>query len=280
MSSEHLTIKEIEKLGYYDFMAYLEVPFFNIGGTPSVDILAERCKIDEKSHLLEVGCGTGGNAAFIAEHYGCRVTGIDISTLMIEQAKRRASKLDNLQLDFHVGDAYSLDFPDDSFDVVLTIFVSQFLDIDRAFLEFLRVLKPGGYLGVNEMYRQTEVPEKLVEQVDDAEKAFRDLTDLPFRLRPPDEYKRGFEASGFTDVNVESFSKFLDMSSGLRMVKEIGGWRKLFRLLWRTAELGLTSKKIWERYARIDRAKKTMIRDKETSKYFGYVIGVGRKPLE
>ncbi len=277
MSKESLTIQEIEELGYYDFMAYLEVPFFNIGGAPSIDLLVERCGITEGSHVLDVGCGTGGNAAYLAERYGCRVTGIDISELMVEQAKRRASKLDKLELDFHIGDAYDLGFPDESFDVVLTIFVSQFLDLHRAFPEFMRVLRTGGYLGVNEMYRQAEVPKTLVEKVDEAEKVFRELTDLPFSLRSSKEYKDGFEYVGFTDVNVESFSQFLDMGRGLKMVGEMGGWIKLLKLLWKTAEMGRRSKKIWERYTRLDKAKKVMLRNKETSKYFGYVIGVGKK---
>ena len=84
------SLSEIEDLGYYDFMAYLEVPFFNIGGTPSIDELAKRCMIGEDSRVLDVGCGTGGNSAYIAKNYGRHVTGIDISELMIEKARMRA----------------------------------------------------------------------------------------------------------------------------------------------------------------------------------------------
>jgi len=40
MSKQELTIQEIEELGYYDFMSYLEVPYFNVGGEPSLDLLA------------------------------------------------------------------------------------------------------------------------------------------------------------------------------------------------------------------------------------------------
>ncbi len=51
----YLSIRDLEGLGYYDFMAYLRVPFFNIGGTPSLDLLAQRCGINEDSHVLDVG---------------------------------------------------------------------------------------------------------------------------------------------------------------------------------------------------------------------------------
>ena len=107
--------------------------------------MAERCGINESSHVLDIGCGTGGNAVYLVEHFGCRVTGIDISELMIEQAKRRIEGHEHEdRLEFYVGDAYELGFPDESFDAVLTVFVSQLLDLEMAFPEFMRVLKPGG----------------------------------------------------------------------------------------------------------------------------------------
>lgn len=274
-----LTLEEIEELGYYDFMAYLEVPFFNIGGAPSIDLLAERCGIGDNSHVLDVGCGTGGNAVYLAEHFGCKVTGIDISELMIEQANKRINGHDLAdRLDFHVGDAYELDYPDESFDVVLTTFVSQFLDLNRAFPEFRRVLKPDGYLGINEMYRLANVPEEDLEKVNYAEEVFRELTELPFSIRSPETWKKGFLEAGFTDVDVESFSEFLDVRRGLDMIQEMGGWGKLLRILWRTFSLALVSGKIRARYGRLSRGKNVMLRDKKTSKYFGYVLGVGRKP--
>jgi ubiquinone/menaquinone biosynthesis C-methylase UbiE len=130
-----MSITEIEELGYYDFMAYLNVPFFNIGGNESLDILSERCNIGPHIHVLDVGCGTGGNYAYLESKYGCRVTGIDISAMMIWKAMERAEEKGMIDvLDFHVGDAYNLEYPDNHFDVVLTIFVSQFLDLIRTFL--------------------------------------------------------------------------------------------------------------------------------------------------
>jgi ubiquinone/menaquinone biosynthesis C-methylase UbiE len=277
VSRRSFTVSEVEELGYYDFMAYLEVPFFNIGGAPSMDFLAERCKIDEGSHVLDVGCGTGGNAAYLAENYGCKVTGVDISELMIEQANRKVAELGmEDRLSFQVGDAYSLDFPEESFDAVLTVFVSQFLDLERAFPEFRRVLKKEGFLGINEMYREGNVPAEEVEKVEYAEQVFKELTDLPFRLRSPEEWRRGFKNTGFEDSSVEAFSDFLDVKRGLEMIEEFGGWIKLSSTLWRVVVLGLRSKKIRERYGKMNRGKRVMLRDKETSKYFGYVLGVGK----
>ena len=269
----------VEGLGYYDFMAYLGVPFFNIGGAASMDVLAERCGVGKDSRVLDVGCGTGGNSAYLVERYGCSVTGVDISEVMIMRARERA-EMHPLgdRMSFRVGDAYGLGFRDECFDVVLTVFVSQFLDIGRAFPEFRRVLVPGGWLGVNEMYRAGDVPSELVERVDYAERVFRDLTELPFSLRSPETWSRGFSDAGFTGVEVEAFQEYLGVKGGLDIVKDMGGWWKLLRVLGRTAWLGLKSKKIRERYMGIQRGKDVMLRDKETSKYFGYVIEAGQKP--
>ena len=273
-----LSIREIEELGYYDFMAYLKVPFFNIGGTPSQDLLAQKCGINENSHVLDIGCGTGGNSFYLAEKYGCRVTGIDIAEHMVERAKDRAvsSSLEN-RVSFSVGDAYDIDFPDETFDVVMTVFVSQFLDLGKAFPEFRRVLKASGWLGINEMYRADDVPKDAIGKVDMGEVIFRELTELPFALRTPSVWETGFRDSGFTDISVESFTNVVSVNRGLGMIKDFGGWESLLSSLWQVVKLGVLSGKIRERFGRMSRGKKVLLNDRETAQYVGYVLGVGRK---
>ena len=88
MAKEHLSIEEIEDLGYYDFMGYMGGPFFNVGGAASIDCLAELLHINQDTRILVVGCGTGGNSCYLANRTGCTVTGI--AEHMIAQAKERA----------------------------------------------------------------------------------------------------------------------------------------------------------------------------------------------
>jgi len=279
MPGEKLGIKEIEGLGYYDFMGYMGVPFFNIGGAASMDRLAELCHITKDTAVLDVGCGTGGNACYLANRYGCTVIGVDIAEQMVDYARRRAAELGLAsRVSFKVGDAYNLEFPDDSFDVALTMFVSQFLDPARAFPEFKRVLKRGGHLGINEMYRADHVPPEALDRVDYGEKVFRDLTDLPFTLRSPSTWGAAFESAGFNDVVVDEHPNVLEQPDALGMVDEFGGWGTVMGTLWDMLVLALRSSKMRRRFAKISEGKSVLLRDRVASKYIGYVICVGTKP--
>jgi len=276
--SRSLTLKEIERLSYYDFMGYIGVPFFNTGGTASMDRLAEFCHITENTKVLEVGCGTGGNACYLTKRYGCTVVGVDIAEHMVEYAQRRAAELGLTdKVSFKVGDAYRLELTDRGFDAVLTVFVSQFLDPARAFPEFLRVLKPGGYLGINEMYRADHVPPEAIDRVDYGERVFKELTDLPFTLRNQSTWGLAFVSAGFTEVIVDKHSNVSQRPYALNMVDEFGGWSKLIGTLWEVLVLELRSRKMRERFSKISEGKRVLLRDKVASKYIGYILCSGRK---
>jgi ubiquinone/menaquinone biosynthesis C-methylase UbiE len=279
MPKEHLSIEEIEELGYYDFMGYMEVPFFNIGGVTSIDRLADLCHINKESRILVVGCGTGGNSCYLANRYGCTVVGIDISEHMVVHAQERAESLGLTdRVTFQVGDAYDLEFPDASFDAVLTVFVSQFLDPHRAYPDFLRVLKPGGCLGINEMYRADDVPQDVLPKVEEGEEVFREMTELPFTLRSPSTWRQAFEASDFTDITVEEYANFSQQINAFSMVDEFGGWGKIVSTLWEMMVIALRSSKIRQRFGKISRGKRVLLRDRVASKYIGYILCAGRKP--
>ncbi|MDM7919311.1 MAG: methyltransferase domain-containing protein, partial [Methanosarcina sp.] len=81
-----LSVKEAEALGYYDFMSYLGVPYYHIGGLVSTRKLAELCRVDSTKKVLMVGCGEGFSACYLARKIGCDVVGIDIAELSIEKA--------------------------------------------------------------------------------------------------------------------------------------------------------------------------------------------------
>ena len=97
--------------------------------------------------VLDVACGSG-NLAIIAAQKGATVTGIDIADNLVEAAKQRADKL-GLDIKFEQGDAEAMPYPDDSFDVVMTMFGAMFAPRPEvAAGELVRVCKPGGTIAM------------------------------------------------------------------------------------------------------------------------------------
>ena len=97
--------------------------------------------------VLDIACGSG-TAALVAARRYCEVTGIDYVPALIERARQRA-EADDLAAEFRVGDAQALPFEDASFDAVLSVYGVQFApDQEKAACEMLRVLRPGGRIGL------------------------------------------------------------------------------------------------------------------------------------
>jgi len=101
----------------------------------------------EGKQWLEVACGTG-ELAQRAARTGAEVTGVDFAPVLVETAKRQAAEA-GLDIDFRVGDAENLEFPDASFDVVTSTFGAMFApDQPATAAELARVTKPGGRLAL------------------------------------------------------------------------------------------------------------------------------------
>ncbi|MEX0790098.1 MAG: class I SAM-dependent methyltransferase [Actinomycetota bacterium] len=93
--------------------------------------------------VLDIACGTG-NAAILAGRFKSKVIGLDQARRLIEVAGQRAAA-EGLDIRFVVGNAEELGFPDESFEVALSIFGLIFAsDPQRAFAEMVRVMTPRG----------------------------------------------------------------------------------------------------------------------------------------
>lgn len=134
---------------YLDMLAKLGVGNAHPGGFAATLKQFEQYPLPTSSRILEVGCGTGRTSCYVAAQ-GHEVIGIDIRPDMITKAKIRAEK-ENVSIQFMEGDASSLPFPNESFDVILVESVSIFTDTDKALSEYHRVLRTGGKLFDREM---------------------------------------------------------------------------------------------------------------------------------
>ena len=93
--------------------------------------------------MLDVACGAG-QIAIPAARAGVRVTGIDIASNLIEQARARASAA-GVHVRFDDGDAEALPYEDAEFDLVVSLIGAMFAPVpDRVAAELVRVCRPGG----------------------------------------------------------------------------------------------------------------------------------------
>jgi len=101
--------------------------------------LIEHLELRREGIYLDVGCGTG-NYTEVLWKEGISIIGIDPSETMLEKARRR-----NIDVDWQLGVAESLNFPNNHFDgIVATLTIHHWNDLEKAFKELGRVLKPGG----------------------------------------------------------------------------------------------------------------------------------------
>jgi phosphatidylethanolamine/phosphatidyl-N-methylethanolamine N-methyltransferase len=114
---------------------------------PGRRVAMERLPIGSGERVLEIGVGTGLTLPLYPRD--CRLTGIDISEEMLEQAQQRAESLDSRDVDLRLMDACNLDFPDGTFDHVLAPYVISVLPEPRRVMEEARrVCRPGGTIAV------------------------------------------------------------------------------------------------------------------------------------
>lgn len=107
------------------------------------DFLKDKCR---GKKILDYGCGNGVHSFWLAD-YGAEVIAIDLSEKSLEIAGQRAKKEKNgNKVKFLAMDCEKLAFPDNSFDIIFDGGTFSSLDINKAYPELARVLKPSGFL--------------------------------------------------------------------------------------------------------------------------------------
>jgi SAM-dependent methyltransferase len=225
------------------------------GGLQLTQELAELCKVGKDTEVLDVACGTGESACFLAERFGACVVGVDGSPEMIRRAQEKA-RARGVEVAFRQGDAHHLPFPDATFDVALCECTLCILDMRQALGEMARVVRPGGCVGMHDLCWQEDAPADLKRTLAEIE------GERPETLAG---WQRLFADAGLTEV------QSVDKSS------LIPGWMKEAR-----KQLGLTGQlalfwKILRRWGvhglrRVLRSERVF-----ASRHLGYGIVVGTR---
>lgn len=230
-----------------------------MGGLEATRELLKQCKVDDSDYMLVVGSGNGVSTIKIHRITGCRVLGIDISKDMVERAREKQEP----GVEFLVGDAENIDFPDNTFDVVISESVTGFTDKGRSLSEYHRVLKNGGYLGLNEVtWLEDPSPE-----MDDY---FRRVTGLVA------ESKEGWisllEEAGFRNItsSVNALSQWKQVIGDLELqsMDFLRIWGRFFHLYLHEGEYRRSVHQLAREALRIPRG---------FSRYFGYGLYTGMK---
>lgn len=182
---------------------------FHVGvfeeGTPDLrtatarltQLMLEGARIGPDDHLLDVGCGTGAPAVYVARETGARVTGMSTSAEGIKAAtERAASEGLSDRVSFEVRDGMDNGFPDGSFSRSWALESSLLMrDRDRLISEMARVLEPGGRLTLCDFMLMRPLDLRDLRRLRDDLTLLRDVYG-DVQMEPLEEYRRLAEKHG------------------------------------------------------------------------------------
>jgi SAM-dependent methyltransferase len=128
---------------------------FHTGGRQATIDLAARMGLRPGLNLLDIGCGIGGAARFLAREHGCQVTGIDLTEEYVAVAKALTRRVGlEATVSFRKGSALALPFADGEFDGAYMLHVGMNVSDKAAlFAGVRRVLRPGAVFGIYDVMR-------------------------------------------------------------------------------------------------------------------------------
>ncbi|WP_052712071.1 class I SAM-dependent methyltransferase [Domibacillus indicus] len=199
------------KKSYLDFLAEFGIGGAHPGGFSLTKEIFSSIDLPEGAKVLEVGCGTGQSAEYLATVFHCTVTAIDSHPTMLEKAAERLSPL-NVEVKY--GEAEQLEFPDGTFDFILAESVIAFTSpLQQTIAEMARVLKKEGTLLVIEMTAEKPLSGEQEQEVKDLYGVTEVLTE--------DEWITSFQRAGFRSCRLLDNMVFEEALTELRLSENI-----------------------------------------------------------
>ena len=172
----------------------------HFGGLAATDALARHAKINESTHVLDLCCGLGGPARYLAYHHGCRVTGVDMNTDRLAGAVRltERTKLQDRVL-FHHANALQTGLADETFDVIVSQEAFCHIPNKKTLIaECVRLLKPGGRIVYTDILARNSMTNEIRSRLEN-EMVFSELSTL-------EQYCHLLEGKSCQVVEVEDLS--------------------------------------------------------------------------
>ncbi len=185
-----------------------------------IEHLAQLANIKPGARILDIGCGFGGSSLYLAKAFNASVTGITISPVQVEMAKRAAAD-QYLDANFLLMDAEAMTF-DHQFDVLWSVeSISHYHDREKFFVSAAKFLKPGGTFAITDWFKKENLTpaetQKFIEPIDKG---------MFVELQIMDDYDRYFRSNGLQILHREILNKNCAKSwdLSLEIIKDPAVW--------------------------------------------------------
>ncbi|WP_433942920.1 methyltransferase domain-containing protein [Paenibacillus sp. SN-8-1] len=187
-------------MDYLKMVSRLGIGSAHPGGFVATIEQLEKYKPAVNGTVLEIGCGTGRTACYLAEQ-GYQVIATDLDPHVLLKARKRAAAM-GVHVDFVQADAHALPFQDNTFQTILVESVTNFTQAKTSVSEYFRVLKQDGVLYDREMFIRSSAPaERLVE--------LKTFFQMP-ALMKKEEWSSLLEDCGFSQIQLLEMNEVQD----------------------------------------------------------------------
>eukprot|EP00088_Acartia_fossae_P042631 TRINITY_DN4481_c0_g1_i1.p1 TRINITY_DN4481_c0_g1~~TRINITY_DN4481_c0_g1_i1.p1 ORF type:complete len:276 (-),score=72.18 TRINITY_DN4481_c0_g1_i1:141-968(-) len=169
--------------------------YVSVGGEYTTSMLTQKLDLQRNQKVLDIGCGTGGSAFYMARRYEVDVHGVDLSTNMVAIATDYRTEMEAAvkhRVQFYVEDAVAMEYPKQFYDIVYSRdTILHIKDKLGLFQSFNSTLKSGGKLLITDYCKGDQAhSEEFIEYV-----KRRD-----YELHTVKEYGNILQRAGFVDV--------------------------------------------------------------------------------